>query len=117
MPADGAPSDNPIRRLVSLDRTVHEPARLAVLLLLSAVDEADFLYMLDETGLSKGNLSSHMAKLEEAGLVGVEKTFMEKIPRTVYHLTERGSEALSEHNDVLSAAFSAAAAISRPEAG
>ncbi len=90
-------SEHPIRRLVTLDRVVHEPARLAVLVLLALVERADFVYLLDETGLSKGNLSSHMAKLEEHGYVMVEKAFVGKIPRTVYALTKSGSEALDEH--------------------
>ncbi len=80
---------------------MHEPARLAVLLLLSVVEKADFLYVLDETGMSKGNLSSHMTKLEEAGFVAVEKVFLEKIPRTVYQLTEEGLGALDAHRKVL----------------
>ncbi len=101
MSAEKGKPDNPIRRLMSLDRTVHEPARLAILLLLSVVEGADFLYILDETGLSKGNLSSHMSKLEEAGFVAVEKAFLEKIPRTVYQLTEEGLEALDAHRGVL----------------
>ena len=101
MPAEKAMSKSPIRRLVALDRTVHEPARLAVLLLLSVVEKADFLYILDETGMSKGNLSSHMAKLEDAGFIDVEKVFLEKIPRTVYQLTEVGLGALEAHREVL----------------
>lgn len=101
MPVENQTPDSPIRRLVGLDRTVHEPARLAVLLLLSVVDEADFLYILDETGLSKGNLSSHLSKLEAAGCIRVEKTFVDKIPRTVYQLTANGREALASHREAL----------------
>jgi DNA-binding transcriptional ArsR family regulator len=100
-----AESESPIRRLIALDRTVHEPARLAILLLLSVVEQADFLYILGETGMSKGNLSSHMARLEEAGFVSVEKAFLEKTPRTVYELTEDGRLALETHRGVLVAAF------------
>jgi DNA-binding transcriptional ArsR family regulator len=93
---------------------VQEPARLAILLLLNVVERADFLYILDETGMSKGNLSSHMTKLEEAGFVSVEKVFVEKIPRTVYQLTEDGSAAVSAHREVLLEALSESMAISRP---
>ena len=92
-----AAEESPIRKIVTLDRTVHEPARLAVLVLLSSVERADFLYILDETGLSKGNLSSHMTRLEDAGLVKVEKAFLDKIPRTVYELTSEGRNALETH--------------------
>jgi len=93
--------ESPIRKLVALDRTVHEPARLAVLVLLNMVERADFLYILDETGLSKGNLSSHMTKLEDSGLIKVEKAFFDKIPRTVYQLTKKGSRALETHRETL----------------
>jgi len=97
--------ESPIRKVVALDRTVHEPARLAILVLLSIVERADFLYILDETGLSKGNLSSHMTKLEDAGLIKVEKAFFDKIPRTVYELTKEGSRALDAHRETLSQAL------------
>jgi DNA-binding transcriptional ArsR family regulator len=96
-----AAEESPIRKLVAIDRRVHEPARLAVLVLLSIVERADFLYILDETGLSKGNLSSHMTKLEDAGLIKVEKAFFDKIPRTVYELTKEGSRALEAHREAI----------------
>ena len=73
---------------VDPDRLVHEPGRLAILVVLNAVEEADFLFLMDQTGLTKGNLSSHTAKLEDAGYITIEKTFVGKIPRTVYRLAE-----------------------------
>jgi DNA-binding transcriptional ArsR family regulator len=79
------------------DRLVHEPGRLAILVVLNAVEEADFLFLMDQTDLTKGNLSSHTAKLESAGYVEVEKMFVGKIPRTVYRLTDEGSEALQRY--------------------
>lgn len=87
----------PLRRLTELDRTIHEPARLAIMALLSALESADFLYLLRETGLTKGNLSSHVARLEQAGYVEVEKTYRGKVPRTVYRVTERGRAAFDEY--------------------
>ena len=63
-----------------LDRTIHEPARLRILTLLSGVDEADFNFLLNTVGLTKGNLSSHMDKLEKAGYVTIVKTFNGRIP-------------------------------------
>ena len=101
MKAEKASNVSPIRRLVAPDRTVHEPARLAVLLLLSVVEKADFLYILDESGMSKGNLSSHMARLEEAGSTAAETAFLEKLPRTVYELTDEGRAALDAHREIL----------------
>jgi DNA-binding transcriptional ArsR family regulator len=77
-----------------LDRVIHEPARLQIVALLSAVKEADFLFLLRETGFTKGNLSSHLAKLEEVGYVEIEKTFRGKIPLTVIRLTTEGTAAV-----------------------
>lgn len=87
----GSDTVHPINRL---DRLVHEPARLLILSFLHALKCADFLFLLRQTGLTRGNLSSHVSKLEEAGLVEVEKGFVEKIPRTLYRITGEGREAL-----------------------
>ena len=81
------------------ERLIHEPARLAILVVLKAVEEADFLFLMDQTNLTKGNLSSHSAKLEAAGYLEVEKMFVGKIPRTVYRLTDEGAEALQEYRE------------------
>lgn len=80
-----------------LDRTIHEPARLRILMILSGVDTADFKFLLTTLGLTKGNLSSHMARLEDAGYANVVKTFNGKIPHTEYRLTGAGHEALTEY--------------------
>ena len=80
---------------------VHEPGRLMVLACLSVVVRADFLYVMRETGLTQGNLSSHLAKLEAAGYVAVEKTFVGKVPRTLLQLTDQGREALRAYRDRL----------------
>ena len=77
-----------------VDRVVHEPARLLIMALLSGAEEADFLFLLRETGLTKGNLSNHLAKLEEADYVEIEKTFRGKIPLTLARLTPKGRSAL-----------------------
>jgi len=87
---------------VDPDRLIHEPNRLALLVVLNAVEEADFLFLMEQTGLTKGNLSSHSAKLEAAGYVEVEKTFVGKIPRTVYRLTEAGVQALRRYREHMS---------------
>jgi DNA-binding transcriptional ArsR family regulator len=76
-----------------VDRLIHEPARLLLVALLAGLKEADFLYLLRESGLTKGNLSSHLAKLEEAGYVEVEKTYRGKIPLTLLRLTRPGRAA------------------------
>ena len=64
---------------------------------LSAVDEADFLYLLQSTGLTKGNLSSHLSRLEQVGYVSIEKTFVGKVTRTLCRLTDEGREALEAY--------------------
>ena len=79
------------------ERLIHEPGRLAVLAVLNAVEEADFQFLLNQTELTRGNLSSHTAKLEAAGYVDIEKTFVGKMPRTVYRLTGQGQQALEAY--------------------
>ncbi len=81
----------------SLDPLIHAPARLAILTVLSLVEEADFRYLLYATGLTKGNLSAHLSKLEEAGYVTIEKTFRGKIPLTLCRLTPEGRQALEAY--------------------
>jgi DNA-binding MarR family transcriptional regulator len=83
--------------LTSLDRVIHEPARLMISTVLYAVREADFLYLQRECGLTQGNLSSHLAKLETAGYVSIEKTFKGKYPLTVCTLTVAGREAFETY--------------------
>jgi DNA-binding MarR family transcriptional regulator len=87
----------PFERLANLERLVHEPSRLAILTALSACARADFLFLQRITGLTKGNLSSHLAKLEEAGLVEIEKRFVDKRTQTLARLTGQGHEALESY--------------------
>jgi DNA-binding MarR family transcriptional regulator len=87
----------PFEELAELDRLIHEPARLSLLTALSVCRSADFLYLQRLTGLSKGNLSSHLAKLEAANLVGIEKEFVGKVPNTRVSLTRGGRSAIERH--------------------
>jgi len=80
-----------------LDRLIHEPGRLAILTVLSSVNDADFVFLQRATGLTKGNLSSHLTKLEEAGLVAIEKRFVRKKPNTNIALTEVGRMRITQH--------------------
>lgn len=84
-----------------LDRLIHEPGRLAILTVLSSVNAADFVFLQRTTGLTKGNLSSHLTKLEEAGLVEIEKRFVRKKPNTNVALTPVGKERIAKHWDQL----------------
>ena len=83
-----------LRTLTDIDRLIHEPARLLIVTILSAVESADFLFLQRESGLTRGNLSAHLSKLEEAGYVEIEKTFKGKLPLTICKLTSRGQKAL-----------------------
>jgi len=85
---------NPFEDLASLNRLVHEPGRLAILTALSACEEADFLFLLNITGLTKGNLSSHLSKLEQGGLVEIRKAFEGRQPITYVRLTPEGREGV-----------------------
>lgn len=87
----------PFEELAGLDRLVHEPARLAILTALSASEGVDFLFLQRLTGLTKGNLSSHLSKLEGAGLVKIYKQFVGKTPNTAVSLTGTGRTAVEEH--------------------
>jgi len=86
-----------LRTIAELDRLIHEPARMMIVALLAGVEECDFLFLLNETGLNKGNLSSHLTKLEEAGYVEITKTFRGKVPQTLVRLTRSGRAAFDEY--------------------
>ena len=85
--------------IAQLDRLIHEPARLAIMLILAGVGEADFLYLQREGGFTQGNLSGHLTKLEEAGYVEIEKKFKGKVPLTVCSLTGKGRTAFAEYSN------------------
>jgi DNA-binding transcriptional ArsR family regulator len=87
----------PFEELAELDKLVHEPARLAILTGLSACASADFLFLQRLTGLSKGNLSSHLGKLEAGGLVAIHKQFVGRVPNTTVELTSAGRDAVERH--------------------
>ena len=82
---------------LNLDRLVHEPGRLAILTVLSSVKSADFTFLQQTTGLTKGNLSSHLTKLEEAGLLTIEKRFVRKKSQTTASLTKVGRQRIEAH--------------------
>ena len=97
MPDADPLGEAPFRRIAGLDKLVHEPARLAILTALSACARADFLFLQRLTGLTKGNLSSHLAKLEEAGLVAIDKRFEGKKPVTTLALSAEGRRTVEAH--------------------
>ena len=87
-----------IQVVAQLDRMIHEPARLMILMILQGGGEADFLYLQREGGFTQGNLSSHLLKLEEASYVEIEKKFKGKRPLTLCRLTPKGEAALSGYS-------------------
>lgn len=78
----------------SPDPLIHAPARLEIMTLLNAAASVDFVYLLRETGLTKGNLATHLNKLEAAAYLSVQKTFRGRVPRTHYRITPAGRAAL-----------------------
>ena len=89
----------------NLDKLIHEPSRLRLVALLYVVDEADFVYLSSRTGMTAGNISSHMSRLESAGYVAVDKTFVDRKPRTVYRLTPEGRIAFDAYRTALDDVF------------
>ena len=87
----------PFEEMSGLDRLVHEPSRLAILTALAACRNADFLYLQSLTGLTKGNLSGHLSKLEAGGLVTINKSFKGKVPNTNIVITPQGRDTIRRH--------------------
>ena len=94
-----------LRAISELDRVIHEPGRLMIVSLLWPIKECDFLYLLNATGMNKGNLSSHLSRLEEAGYVEIEKTYRGKVPQTLLRLTRAGCAAYEKYRKALKSAF------------
>ena len=109
MPDDARTPLPEFQDLVSIDKTVHEPARLAILTALSACASADYVFLQRLTGLVSGSLTQHLARLEDAGLVTIAKGFAGKYPQTTVTLTDGGRAAIEAHWERMNAARDAAA--------
>ncbi len=105
MPKTDFPLNENWAELASVDKLIHEPARLAAMAILDAVESADFLYLQRATGLTKGNLSVHLQKLEEASLIEIQKTFEGKYPRTLCKLTLKGKKQFTEYKAQIQSVF------------
>jgi len=92
-------ADKDLQPIADLDRVVHSPPRLMVLAYLAAVDSADFIFLMNQVGLTRGNLSSHLKTLEEAEYVSINKEFVDKVPRTLIRLTNKGQEAIRTYRE------------------
>lgn len=86
-------------QLPNFDKTIHDPTRLKLLAYLNAANQADFMYLQRTLELTKGNLSSHITKLESVGFVQVIKTYKGKIPLTIVEITERGRAAFKKYKN------------------
>jgi DNA-binding transcriptional ArsR family regulator len=83
--------------LTDIDRIIHEPARLIIMAHLYVIESADFLFLMRQTGLTWGNLSSHLSKLENANYVEIKKEFKGKKPHTMLRLTDKGRDAFKKY--------------------
>ena len=84
---------------LEIDRLIHEPVRLKILAYLSMVESADFVFLVSRLGLTMGNLSAHISKLQDAGFIKVDKSFKDNRPHTMLSLTEKGSAAFINYRD------------------
>ena len=86
-----------IKKIKDIDKIIHEPARLKIMANLYVIDSADFLFIMRRTGLTFGNLSAHMSKLEDAGYIEIIKEFIGKKPHTMLKITEQGKKAFDKY--------------------
>jgi len=91
--------------MMEVDRLVHEPARFMIMSYLCVVEKADFLFLRKQVGLTRGNLSSHMTKLEEAGYIKVKKTFKGRKPNTMLSITKKGRKAYNAYTKQMKRVF------------
>lgn len=83
--------------LAEIDQVIHARARLSIMAQLYVIESADFLFLMRQTGLTFGNLSSHLSKLEAAGYVTMKKEFVGKKRHTMLRLTEKGRVAFRKY--------------------
>jgi DNA-binding MarR family transcriptional regulator len=87
-------SENP---LAAIDQIIHAPARLQILMMLYVVESLDYVFLKNQSGLSWGNLATHLGKLEEAGYIKIQKGYREKKPHSMIKLTPQGRSAFREY--------------------
>ena len=94
-----------LSRLANVNRVLHEPTRMQIAALLYVLESADFIFVMNQLGLTWGNLSAHLAKMEEAGYVEVIKGYRGKRPNTSLRLTEEGRQAFREYTSSMRELF------------
>jgi DNA-binding MarR family transcriptional regulator len=82
---------------MEIDKIIHEPARLRIMMILDGLEQADFTFLATTLGLTRGNLNRHIEKLESAGYLKVKRSFKGKVRNTSYQLTREGTEALARY--------------------
>ncbi|MGV6815619.1 MAG: winged helix-turn-helix domain-containing protein [Phycisphaerales bacterium] len=97
------------QEIASLDRVLHEPARLGIMSCLYVVEDADFVFLQSQTGMTGGNLSSHLKKLKDAGHLEITKTFHNERPRTTIALTKDGRASFEKYISTISSLLKALA--------
>ena len=93
------PGMDNLQLIEDIDRTIHAPARLKIMACLAIVESADFTFLMRQTGLTRGNLSPNLRKLEEADYVSIQKEFIDRVPRTLIRLTDKGRAALQTYRE------------------
>jgi len=93
--------DHPLQQLTDIDQVIHAPARLMILSYLYVVESADYVFVMRITGLTWGNLATHLNKLEEEGYVEVQKMFKGKKPHSILRMTEKGRNAFRSYKKML----------------
>ena len=91
--------DEELLPIAEIDPLIHAPTRLKIMAYLSIVESADFTFLMRQTGLTRGNLSVNLRKLEDAGYVSISKEFVDRVPRTLICLTDEGRQAIQTYRD------------------
>ena len=91
----------PESTLPDIDRLIHEPARLLIMANLYVVENADFLFLMNQTGLTQGNLSSHLTRLEKGRYIRIKKEFKGRRPYTMISITAKGRDAFKSYSEMM----------------
>lgn len=102
---DNEAKSDEVPPIPKVDRVIHEPARFMIMAHLFVVESADFLFLQRQTGLTWGNLSSHISKLEAVGYIEVKKEFLDRKPHTTLRLTSKGRAAFQEYSQNMKQIF------------
>jgi DNA-binding MarR family transcriptional regulator len=99
--AKGSPIFDVLLLTADIDKTVHEPARLLILSILYVIESADFVFLHNQSGLTRGNFSTHISRLEKENYIEVRKEFVNKKPLTTYRISEKGRNALETYRELM----------------